>query len=835
MRIRGRQHWWLIAATMLIGLVYVGKAWTPSSYAITLHVLGISDERPDFGTPRDIRSDEFFVQTPHFQAAVRSGLADVENVSPYKETLRNFMAFPTKDWSVIFKPALWGFLALPPAYAYSLFFYLLAAACFWGWYALLRQLGSPVANALGGALLLTFSQLFQVWWSSNAPTFALAPWVAIAFLAPRREAFRFAAVFFTTAVWLFALLYPPFIYALGVAMAVAVVAFRPDALRWKSILVAGIAATLAAVIVYVYLHDTFEVMRQSVYPGKRSLSGGSVPVSQALNTVLPYINTLGFDPTELAPETRNACETGVVGSYLALLLAFFVVPSSLLEYARLNRRTLAFLGVGLIAMGAWMLLPVPASVGHFILLDMVPPTRLLLGFGLLFHIAIIVIAPSLRYRLSMRRVGALVATIVGVFLVRKGGLDWGTAPDAWFDVVILGILPLAIVAMLWTRMRNQQRGVEAAILVVAAALCNVLTFGTFNPLQSALPIFRSYDDGIVRDLRDLKAWDANGLVALDTWRGAALTGLGIPAVNDTLMSPNLAYFTRQFPDIDPAARNSIFNRYGHVTPRFVPSAKAFGDQITVPIQHYAKNERLVQASLDAVTSEVGAVSSYAIVQLDDGSYDIEVTGWGPFHGVNASQRLLFSGDASPIGVLREPRLDVAAALHDPTLRVAGFRAYFHRNDATSGNLTLAVQDSGQTTLVPGMLSLSIEPSPPRTTTTAEGIPGVIESWIFDPPTRTLTVIGWSHADPRRASGLIVALPGVETGSIQRTERPDLAAAIGEPWRNGGFQLKLTLDELHTPTEEGTCIMVSQPGFGVQALAAPDRPSGCLNARALSSR
>ncbi|MBN8893777.1 MAG: hypothetical protein J0I71_02935 [Rhodanobacter sp.] len=819
-------YWGLMAITVLLGLLYVGKAWTPSSYAITLNVLGVDAPGPTFGQPRDTRSDEFFVQTPHFQTAVLSGLADTDRISPYDESLRNFMAFPTKDWSIVFKPALWGFIVLPAAYAYSLYFFVLAAACLWGWLLVLRFAGAPLAIALCGTILLTFSQMLQVWWTTNAPTFAFAPWVAIAFLAPRLERTRFVAVFVAMVIWLFALLYPPFIYAEAVAIAAIIAAFRPDALRWRALLVSGLAAALAAAIVYLYLHDTIEVMRQSVYPGKRSLDGGTLPWSQAAATILPYVNIIGFDPTLLAPETRNACETGVVGSYLALLLACFVEPSSFVENVRAHRARWLLLAASLCGMASWMLLPIPHTIGHLLLLDMVPPARLLLGFGLLFHMTLLLVAPSLRYRMTIRRAVIFFIIVAGVLIVRKGGLPGSELRQSWFDGVIFICLPIAVVVALWLRLRTRRSGVEAIPLVAAAAACNLLTFGTFNPIQSALPIFAAHTQGIVQDLKALEHWDDRGLVVLNAWRGSALTGLGIRAVNDTLMSPQLAYFRREFPQLDAATRDRVFNRFGHITPRFIPAPNAAGDQIFVPIQHYAQNRRLLRDDLASTQGNAGNISSYSVIRDPDNGYDIEVVGWAPWHGVDPSQRMLFRGDAHPVGVIREPRLDVAEALNDPTLRVAGFRAYFTKADGSFPALQLRTREGERTTQIPGLLGLAIDPSAHGDPTNAGEVSGALDSWDFDEQNRTLTVQGWMHVNPEATSSIVVGLAGVTAASIERVERPDVAAVFGEAWRHAGFKLVVSLSSGSKPDEDRTCIIASGLDGVRLPLAAPGRPSGC---------
>src|ERR1035437_2953901 len=118
--------YWLFVAFLYIFVLYVLLALTPSHYAMRLKYLG-ADMHPLLGSARPIRSDEWIVMTPLFQTAVRGGFSTTNMISPYHETPKGFFALPIWDWSLLFKPQLWGFWLLPPAYAYSLYFAMLWA------------------------------------------------------------------------------------------------------------------------------------------------------------------------------------------------------------------------------------------------------------------------------------------------------------------------------------------------------------------------------------------------------------------------------------------------------------------------------------------------------------------------------------------------------------------------------------------------------------------------------------------------------------------------------------------------------------------------------------
>jgi hypothetical protein len=108
-----------LIALLAFVLISTATALSPSHYRDAAYLQGRSDVHPIFGGTRTARSDEWGVATPYFQIAVASGLGERDVVSPYHEPLKAFFALPSRDWSMAFKPDLWGFLLLDPARAFA--------------------------------------------------------------------------------------------------------------------------------------------------------------------------------------------------------------------------------------------------------------------------------------------------------------------------------------------------------------------------------------------------------------------------------------------------------------------------------------------------------------------------------------------------------------------------------------------------------------------------------------------------------------------------------------------------------------------------------------------
>lgn len=573
-------------------IIYVGACLTPSSYSVALHVLGINAQ-PLFGTARPIRSDEYNALTPLFQIAVLGRHATWDVISPYHETLRGFWALPIMDWSLFFKPQLWAFWILPPAYAYSFYFAFLYASFLIGYTLLFRMLGTDRHLSWLTALAFLFGHFVQVWWTTNAPTFAFAPWPAIVFLAPLRPSIKLPVLFYSAASWIFGLVYPAFIIPAAFALTISVVAFRPDALKARNIAIAALAVAAVGLTLYLYYGDIIAVMQATIYPGQRNAPGGGVGWGKFVATVFPDFLTTRFSP--LIPS--NECEIAVASTFIPLLIISFADYRSILYFLRARAWANLIVILGLLMMAAWMTLPIPASVGRFLLWNLSPGNRMMWGFGLLMICYASVFASRIEFRCSGARFASFVIVVVGFWLVSKIGFTeiwvskpsitaWQALRQSWFDWAIL--IPVGISCASMPLLKN--RKVLAPLLLGSAALTSLVTFGTFNPLQSAKPIFNVPSSPFLDNVKKEAKENPNGWAVVNGGYSATLNGVGISAIDHVLPIPQLAFFRKVFPNLSDREFNQIFNRYAHIIPTkgltkpYAPSA----DIIRVPMAPFER-------------------------------------------------------------------------------------------------------------------------------------------------------------------------------------------------------------------------------------------------------
>lgn len=576
-------------ALAVLFFLYVGFAITPSHYGMALQYLGVKSA-PLLGSFQGVRSDEWAYLTPLFQIAVRGNFSTIDQISPYHEALKGFSALPILDWSLIFKPQLWAFWVLSPAHAYSFYFGFLWLSFILGYSILLRQLGASFPAAYLGAIVFFFSHFVQVWWTSDAPVFALAPWPVIAFLLPIKPAFKFPILFWSSALWIFGMVYPPLIIAGGFALLILVLVFRRDALTISNCFIAiGTSICLAGAI-YLYFGDFVSIMAHTVYPGSRNESGGSFSAVKLLAHFLPYSTTANFVP--LSP--TNACEISVVATMLPLATIFFIKPISVHSFSRDHIQSIVLFAVGICLFLAWLMLPVPAYIGRIFLWNLVPPSRMAWGFGMLTTLALIVVFSKMEFSLTFTRFLMFANILIWSFVISKIAYHISSNQptdqllpllmSSFFDLLPIFIFGLALVYSLYV-----QRGQERIILLAAAAITGAVTFGTFNPFQQAFIIFDVPDSELQISLRTQLKTNPNGWAITPGMYGAVLNGVGIPSINHTVPVPQLAFFRRIFPNMGADEFNQVFNRYANIIPQSVESPyNPQADVVIVPIEPFEK-------------------------------------------------------------------------------------------------------------------------------------------------------------------------------------------------------------------------------------------------------
>ena len=221
---------------LLLLILYCTFYFSPSSYGIALDIFGIANEGLFFGKPRGIRSDEWAVWTPYFQAAVNNEFRryDIQNL--YNIDFRNFFALPIFDWSIILKPFLWPFLFFQPARAYSIYYGMIAASSIIGWKRFFQKIFSSIKKSnltfILFSFLLYYSSFHQMWWTTLGTLLATAPWLLIAIFSYKNSLIiYFLTVSYAAVIFLIGHTYPPLIISVAYFGFLSILLFLQDFFR----------------------------------------------------------------------------------------------------------------------------------------------------------------------------------------------------------------------------------------------------------------------------------------------------------------------------------------------------------------------------------------------------------------------------------------------------------------------------------------------------------------------------------------------------------------------------------------------------------------------------
>lgn len=288
----GKSFWLKLNGLILfgcfaLGLLYVGQAWSPSSYGHVLEQAGAEDTGLVWGQARAIRSDEWSVTTPLTQATVRNGFTRYNTGSYYQEDLRINYSLPIHDWGLAFKPSMWLYGWLPPAHAYSLHYWLMFSLFVFGYAHFFYLTGCSALPAFLVSLSLYFTGFVQFFWNSNTSLLAFFPWLMVVMFSPVRRWLKGILFYWVACCWLIGNFYPPLFISLTMVGCVVVWAYRSDLLEAQTLGILAIAGLAACATSVFYLWDYLLQTWSTSYPGQRTSVAGYYPWHVFLTQLFP--------------------------------------------------------------------------------------------------------------------------------------------------------------------------------------------------------------------------------------------------------------------------------------------------------------------------------------------------------------------------------------------------------------------------------------------------------------------------------------------------------------------------------------------------------------------
>jgi hypothetical protein len=604
-------------AVVLVVVVLGSLEISGSSVSLDLRI-GSQSGPVVAGRARTVRTDEYQVRTPLVAREAALGFPDHDQIGVGEHDMGVLYDLPTRGWEILVRPQTWPYhvFGLERAFAFEWWILFLALPAL-GLYALALALGVRTLTAVLIAMIVALSPFVQ-WWTLPVTGTAIGYTclAAAALVVATRVRSLYAKVgMAAVSGWLGAclavVLYPPSVVPLvlvtGTAAAAVIVrSFPPPGQRrrwWMGLLVVGGVACFvggALLVAFVVAHrDALSALSSSQYPGLRRNSGGTEDPA-----------TLFGAPFDLIVSTRSAAAVLVnglnqseasAGLFTIFAVGVAVVANRTRSFWKPWRSRIALVGVlgASVVLLAWYFFPVPESVGRILLLDRVPPYRLLVTFVVASALVLGLFFDE-QHRSAKKltpvalAAGTLAFAVPTVWAGARLDID-GQAPPFW-QVLLLAAASTIGVALV---LRGLRVGLWLLVALLAAGAVAV------NPVQHGLrPLLES---PAARLGRELRARPGTGVV-LDFWDGprtarVGLTASGVKLLSGVNLYPNKAAWRV----LDPTnSGRRVWDRYNNAVwsaapPGTEPNFHAF-DAYTVRIAVDPCDPRLAKLGVRTVVS-----------------------------------------------------------------------------------------------------------------------------------------------------------------------------------------------------------------------------------------
>ncbi|HXE11696.1 MAG TPA: hypothetical protein VN633_06235 [Bryobacteraceae bacterium] len=646
---RSRWFWPCLIATLLFSIVWLWARAYQSHYISALRMLGDTISHAYWGHPREGRGDEWATYLPMLKQAYWEHFPYISTLPPYHERLEWFISIPHKDLSLFFLPNQLAYWIVPGGVALSFqgLYYNLLLIYSLAWF--LRNLGVRTGLAIAAAGLLLFSQLYQLWWTSNFPalgavflpfaimTSSIRMWVRIPFLA------------WSVAHVLLGQMYPPFYLVSAIALVPLIFAIRPDLFRWRYLALAGMAAA-SGLAVYLYLKwDFFIAVSHTTYPGHRVSTGGGGTFSMLLSALLPAY------PTVATLSTGDPIYELSAASTVMSLLMFAALPTAKWNALQVRMGVVTLL-VGLV-MSVFMLAGFPVKLAMITGFSLIPTNRMQLGLSILIFVFSTV---TVSYQWSRLRIRYILVALLAYACV----LYFAHQPDyvlrelggvKLFAGVALGVAILgACLSLVLPKYRGSS--VIATVMLGSFFTLSVVTFGSFNPVMRASDIMRPVDTAFVRGWKQLYVLNGQQSFGIGSY-GHVLRGENLPALEAIHMANvTPSVYAKLFPDLTKQEIEKTFNKFVGIAFSNIKSPDLRGVTVFLPIERYAMNfSATPQAIGEAGADVLAGPIKYNITSSGHGRFDVWWSGT-LISGVAAQKRLLVSAPCAIFSswLTREP-------------------------------------------------------------------------------------------------------------------------------------------------------------------------------------
>lgn len=564
-----KTKWFLLGLLIIYFLMSILKIHT-SSVGMWDQIFRKEPESIISGQPRPIRQDEWMVSTPALVGQYQIGMP-VSNRSMGDGNVPVIFGSPIKDLSMILRPSLWPYFIFDVergfafSWNFNIFFFLISSFLL---FMLLTK--NNFWLSVFGVAFIFLSSAVQWWSYSLASQMIWLNGIIISFIyllySRNRIALIIAGVVFLFSGYNFIVgLYPPWqvpLFYLYLAILIGYVLSRKDFARVKEKLATRSMIFGASIIVlgiflfhyYGLVKNTYDIMMNTAYPGKRITNGGDLVSGKLFSEFLGnYVSDVNYPK-----EWWNISEISSFWMFFPVL--FYCIGYNYFRYKKFDWLQI-FISLSILFFLVWILMGFPSFLSKLTFLSMSPVYRTLPVLGLANCILLICYLSNKDTNKNLKfswMEFALLAIAIFIF-AKVTTSHMATATGDFFktDQLITASLIVTVVYLL-TR--------YSYIKFVLPALCIVLlglniSNATIHPLTKGLsPLL---ENPLVQATKPIKENDPNARWAVfgDPFAAYLLRVNGIDVFNGVKSVPIL----KDMAVLDSSGKNNfIYNRYAHI-------------------------------------------------------------------------------------------------------------------------------------------------------------------------------------------------------------------------------------------------------------------------------
>ncbi len=522
-----------------------------------------------FGEYRPIRSDEFIVDTPSVLASTYGPhpFSMYNNILRGTNTLNILNGVYGGLATLVRAPWEFAYLILPTEFAFSFCWYAPIVLGFMACLEMFYIISKNKGVAFTGACLVIFSAFYQ-WWSPSMFYIGGPGTIACLYhFIHSDKIWKKCALGFLTAIsfGLFVTpLYPAWQVPLGFVFLVLGIWLIVDnwsdikAFHWYDWLILALSLILCVGLIGLYFYsilDYIKAISETVYPGKRFETGGSVWIRKLFYYVYaPYFPIKDFG---------NPCES-------ATFMSLFPLTSIAAIYSWLKDKKKDFLTAALILVEIPMIIFVmvgfPKWLAAITLFFESQPERMVDIIGFIQVILIVILLSRYRKTVEIHKIFALILAVANTALafyysvtdypdyLSMEGLPWVKYVLLGFAFIVFVIFSYGLIAKLSDRWKAAYVGLLAIYSLGTGLLVRPISVGLSS--ITAKPVYSEIQK-IDEDQKDAK-WITSGDNPIIT---SYCVSSGASTLDSVNTYPNLELWEK----LDPEGKyEEVYNRYAHV-------------------------------------------------------------------------------------------------------------------------------------------------------------------------------------------------------------------------------------------------------------------------------